>query len=191
MNKIQIKNESFSNLYEYSKIPISFQVESVYKIKLKKAGIAGLDIQEEKVGNPYLKDYDVFESPMDWPAKFDLKNWAVFFAYINENVVGGATVAFNTKNVNMLDGRDDLTVLWDIRVKPEHRNKGVGSKLLEKRESWAKIKKCRRMKIETQNINVKACKFYKNHGYFLGGYHQFEYSCCPDEIMFLWYKDLN
>ena len=191
MSKVKIKKENFSKLSDYSKIPISFQVESVYRIELKKAGIEGLDIYEEKVETPYLKDYDVFESPLVWPSKFDLKNWAVFFAYINKKIVGGATVALNSKNVKMLDGRDDISVLWDIRVMPKYRNKSVGSKLLEKCESLAKRKKCKMMKIETQNINVEACKFYKSHDYFLGGYHQFGYACCPDEIMFLWYKKLT
>ena len=47
------------------------------------------------------------------------------------------------------------------------------------------------MKIETQNINVVACKFYAGQGCTLGAADRFAYPELPDEVRLLWYKDLE
>ena len=52
----------------------------------------------------------------------------------------------------MLGGRDDLAVLWDIRVSPPERGTGVGSALFRAAEDWAGTRGCTWLKIETQNI---------------------------------------
>ena len=64
----------------------------------------------------------------------------------------------------MLEGRRDLAVLWDIRVSPEARRQGVGSALFERVAAWAQLHGCRQLKIETQNTNVRACRFYERQG---------------------------
>lgn len=75
---------------------------------------------------------------------------------------GRATIAFNTPGLRLLEGRRDLSVLWDIRVAPDARGKGIGSALFERVEVWAKANGCCQLKVETQNINVRACDF--THG---------------------------
>ena len=50
---------------------------------------------------------------------------------------------------------------------------------------------CRELKVETQNINVRACRFYARLGCELrvvraGAYPQF-----PEEVQLLWYKTLT
>lgn len=91
----------------------------------------------------------------------------------------------------MLEGRTDLAVLWDIRVVPAARGQGVGSALFRAAESWAAANGCSRLKIETQNINVPACRFYARHGCVLEAAHRGIYPNLPDEIQRLWYKDLT
>ncbi len=46
------------------------------------------------------------------------------------------------------------------------------------------------MKIETQNINVNACRFYAGKGAVLECINQHAYAKYPDEAMLFWYKDL-
>jgi len=105
--------------------------------------------------------------------------------------VGGATVTFDTPGLTMLEGRRDLSVLWDIRIAPNARGKGIGSALFEKVEAWARAQGCRQLKIETQNVNVRACLFYARHGCELRAVHHAAYPGLPEEIQFLWYKDLR
>ena len=90
----------------------------------------------------------------------------------------------------MLEGRKDLAVLWDIRVVPERRGCGVGAALFARAERWAAERGARRLKIETQNVNVAACRFYASRGCHLGAIHRFAYRDLPDETQLLWYKDL-
>ena len=68
----------------------------------------------------------------------------------------------------MLDRRADLLVLWDIRVNPDCRGQGVGSALFQQAEAWGRAHGCRQLKVETQNINVNACRFYRAMGCELG-----------------------
>jgi GNAT superfamily N-acetyltransferase len=90
----------------------------------------------------------------------------------------------------MFEGRSDLAVLWDIRVAPSTRRCGVGAALFEAAEAWASAKGCRQLKVETQNVNVAACRFYARRGCELRATHGGAYSELPDEIQLLWYKDL-
>ena len=90
----------------------------------------------------------------------------------------------------MLEGRRDLAVLWDIRVSPDVRRQGVGSALFERVETWAQLHACRQLKVETQNSNVRACRFCERQGCRLRAIHRAAYPEVPDEIQLLWYKDL-
>lgn len=91
----------------------------------------------------------------------------------------------------MLEGRKDLALLWDIRVSPPFRSKGVGSALLAAAEAWATKRGARELKVETQNINVPACRFYKSLGCQLRHVNAGVYVGLPDEVQLLWYKLLH
>jgi hypothetical protein len=47
------------------------------------------------------------------------------------------------------------------------------------------------LKIETQNTNVGACRFYERQGCELRAIHRAAYPQFPEEIQLLWYKDLR
>ena len=55
---------------------------------------------------------------------------------------------------------------------------------------WTRARKCDLLKIETQNINVPACRFYTSQGAVLGMVGRFTYPELPDEAMLVWYKEL-
>jgi GNAT superfamily N-acetyltransferase len=182
-------------LPRYAGIPIRFTAKSVLRIDPIDAGLGGFRLTEVPV-QPYIKDYDRDEEasrPVHWAERWDLSNWAVFVAEDEGELAGGATVAWNTEGLDMLEGRTDLACLWDIRVRPDRRGEGIGSELLRAAVEWARQKGCRQFKIETQNRNVPACRFYAKHGAQLGSIHRFGYSGCPavaHEAMLLWYVDL-
>ena len=140
-----------------------------------------------------MKDYDAVdgEGPLHWARRFDVSNWTLFTARVAGSRVGGATVAFHTPGVTMLEGRRDLAVPWDIRVAPDAHGKGIGSALFERVEAWTQAQGCRQLKIETQNINVGACEFYARHGCELRGVHRAAYPDLPEEIQLLWVQDLQ
>ena len=50
------------------------------------------------------------------------------------------------------------------------------------------------MKIETQNVNVPACRFYQRLGCRLGEIHRYGYAAVravAGEVMLNWYLDLS
>ena len=188
---VEITQESPVILSEYEKIPIAFRVETRFFVIPINKGLDGLKLVEEPVV-PYVKDYDEFENerPSAWTKRFNLSNWSIFSAFEDSQRIGGATVAWNTPEVEMLEGRKDLACLWDLRVHPDHRRKGIGDKLFFAVEEWAHQKQCRRLKVETQNINVPACRFYAGQGCELRGINNYVYGEALDEIQLLWYLDL-
>ena len=145
---------------------------------------------ERPVETPWIKDYDgdEGEGPTSWTRRFDLTNWGLLSAWIGGRCVGGAVIAFNTPGVNMLRGQNDLAVLWDIRVQPAFRGKGVGSALFRRVERWAMERRCCLLEAETQNINLPACRFYARQGCQLRMIDRLAYEALPDEVELLWYK---
>ena len=191
--QIEIVEESVEALPEYGEISIAFTVETRLRVEPIDGGLGGLKLVEEEVRPRFLKDYDAIENekPVQWPRRWDLKNWTVLSAFAGERRVGGATIAWNTKGVDMLEGRDDLAVLWDIRIDPSVRGQGIGTRLFHRAAAWALARGCRQLKVETQNINVPACRFYEHQGCILKLIDPNAYPELPDEIMLLWYLDLK
>jgi GNAT superfamily N-acetyltransferase len=191
-NNIHLVQEPMTALTEYARIPIAFTVDRVLDVRPCTDDPGGFVLSERRLDVPYVKDYDAIagEGPLQWTRRFDLSNWAFFTARVAGRPLGGAAVAFNTPGLTMLEGRPDLAVLWDIRVSPDARGQGVGSALFETVEAWAQSRGCRQLKIETQNINVRACRFYARHGCQLRAIYYAAYPELPEEIQLLWYKDL-
>lgn len=189
---IDISVENTHVLSEYGVVPSAFNVESRYRVEVVDRGLGGWVLMEEEVEPPYMKNYDQVkgEGPTRWPRKWNISNWAVMSAFDETVRIGGAVVAWNTPGLNMLEGRDDLACLWDIRVHPHRRKQRVGSLLFQHSTEWARSMGCHQLKIETQNINVPACKFYASQGCELRAIHPGAYPELPDEIQLLWYFDL-
>jgi streptothricin acetyltransferase len=191
--RIETLTVNETTLTDYSGIPISFEVESKLNVELLDNGLGGMIFHEEKVTPPYIKEYDPFEPPTTWPKKFNVANWAIFLARDGAIPVGGITVVFRTLGVDMLERREDLAVVWDIRVRPEYRRSGIGTRLFTEAVKWSKKKGCTQLKVETQNINVPACRFYIRQGCKLGEVHRYKYVHHPGtahEVMLVWYLDL-
>lgn len=193
---VEIEEIGADRLSPYAAIPIAFKVESIFRINLVDSGLGGIRLHEQKVAPSYTKDYDAYdeaERPMQWPHRFDISNWGIFLASANSHHVGGAAVVYNTAGVHMLAGRKDLAVLWDIRVHPDSRRRGIGTELSKYAAQWARQRGCKQLKIETQNINVPACRFYAKQGCHLGEINKYAYAhhaAVAHEVMLIWYLDL-
>jgi len=193
---MDIKKISPDQLNIYSSVSIAFEVKSEYKIELLDNGLGGMILKEYPVTPTYIKDYDAYDegSPIFWPKQFKIDNWGIFIGYENEEPVAGAAVAFNTPQLQLMDKRDDLAILWDIRVRPDKRRTGVGKEIFDYTCQWAENQGVVQLKIETQNVNVPACRFYCKNGCFLGEISRYAYAAHPvvgHEIMLVWYKDLK
>jgi len=179
-----------ANLADYAQIPIAYEVREIMEVVAD--GRGGFTLSARRLDTPYVKDYDAIrgEGPATWPQRFNLSNWALFAAYLNGRRVGGAVLAFRTAGLTMLEGREDLAILWDIRVSPEVRGQGLGSALFRAAEAWAGAKGCSQLKVETQNVNVPACRFYEAQGCVIGAINRRAYPDLPDEVRILWNRDI-
>jgi GNAT superfamily N-acetyltransferase len=188
-----IREEPIRLAEELAFISIAFEVKSVLACSVQDRGLGGVLLSERRLDAPYWKDYDAFEDegPGTWAGRFDLSRWAFFGAHAGSERIGGAVVAFDTEGIHMLEGRRDLAVLWDLRVAPQVRGRGVGAALFGAVADWAVGQGCRQLKVETQNTNVAACRFYARQGCVLGALNRFAYPDLPEEVQLLWYKVLD
>ncbi|MEP7000211.1 MAG: GNAT family N-acetyltransferase [bacterium] len=187
-HRIEIIEEPLATLAHYSDVRTAFEVSSVFDISQGD----GFVLSERAVAPRHIKDYDAVESerPANWTSRFDLTNWGVLSAYVNGQRVGGAALAFDSIGPELLEGREDTAVLWDIRVGPEARGRGIGATLFRAAEDWARARGCAAMEIETQNNNVPACKFYAKQGCTLSSINPDAYPDFPDEVQMIWRKRL-
>jgi GNAT superfamily N-acetyltransferase len=190
---LDIREEPIDQSSRLAEISIAFNVTSTLEVALIDDGLGGLSLREVPVDVPWVKDYDAIagEGPSRWASQFNVANWGLLTAYNADALVGGAVVAFNTPEVHMLQGRSDLSVLWDIRVTPDLRAQGVGTRLLDAAMEWSQSRGCRDLKVETQNINVPACRFYVRSGFALGGFNRFAYPDQPDEVQLIWNRQIS
>jgi GNAT superfamily N-acetyltransferase len=188
----QVVNPTGAFFGEYEKVPMLVNVRSKLQPEKIDRGLGGILMREVAV-EPYIRDLGQYELPTAFSKKFDISPWAFFAAYNRESLIAAATVACKTKEIIMLDGRDDLCLLWDIRVDDRYKRLGVGSKLFEMALDWSKVQGFRQMKIECQNINVPAVRFYHKNGAVLCTLDEYFYYDDPesrDEVALMWYIDL-
>lgn len=180
-------------LGEHGRISIAFTVDRILEVTLADGGLGGVSLTETPVTDPWVKDYDAIAgaSPARWAERFDVSNWGLLGAWRDGARVGGAVIAFRTANLYMLGGRDDVAVLWDLRVAPGQRGAGAGSALFRAAEGWAAARGCGWLKVETQNVNAAACRFYRKMGCTLGAIDRFAYPGQPGEVQLLWWKALQ
>jgi GNAT superfamily N-acetyltransferase len=187
---IEVIEESTTTLEEYARVPIAFLVERQYRVECDRQGLGGLVLIEEEVV-PYIKDYDAQSGgPLGWQQRWDISQWGILAAYEGQRRVGGAVIAWKTNDLVITGDPAESAVLWDLRVDMGSRHIGVGSRLLACALDWGRVRSCRRLEIETQNINVPACQFYARHGCDLVAIDRNAYGNVCNEVRLLWEKVL-
>jgi len=110
-------------------------------------------IYKEPYEKSYENDEEVWEEYINNPDK-------IFFLYYdNDECVGQVRLQKNWNRYALIE---------DIAVSKSHRNKGVGSELVQKAIEWAKTKKLLGLVLETQDVNLLACRFYNKVGFQIG-----------------------
>jgi len=190
INICNIVEEPPTRFAECAKISIGFEVRTVLEITGDDPDSAFLT--EMPVEQPWIKDYDTIEGegPTNWARRWDVTNWRLLSAYSNGKPIGSCVVARDTPGVDMLQGRSDLTAIWDLRVVCHYRRRGIGSQLFKASVGWARGQKCRELHVETQNINVPACRLYQRQGCRLRSIDRFAYQGFLDEIRMIWSLEL-
>lgn len=192
MVNLQLREQPPGFIAQYGAIPIAFEVREHLAVQLAANGLEGVRLNRCPVELPYTKDYDVLpeQSPQDWAKRWDLTKWCLGAAFSDEEHVGSVAVVIDTMQVYgpLSDGVE--SVLWDIRVRPDYRHRGVGRQLLAFAERLARSAGKRRLSVETQNNNVAACRLYASAGFELRSIDRFAYPLLPNEVQLVWSKQL-
>jgi streptothricin acetyltransferase len=187
---IEIRDEAPTALADYARVPIAYTVREVLAVEVAEQGLDGIRLIAQPVAVPYTKDYDAIPGnhPTQWPARFDLSCWGILAAWSGGARMGGVAVACDSPG---LTGRTDSAVIWDLRVAPAARGRGVGAALFSAAEQWAAARGGRWLQAETQNVNSAACRFYARQGCTLAAIDRFAYPTLPDETQLVWRKGIG
>ena len=185
---VRVVEHPIAAVAELGRISIAFGVQSRFEIREGRGG-RDFTLAERPVDPRYIKDYDATESggPSQWRSRFDMSGWGLIVAARGDAWVGGAVVAARSPGTDMLEGLDDFALLWDIRAAPSFRGQGIGSSLMNASIGWARARGCAEVKVETQDINVPACRFYASSGFQLRAIDRPAYPGL-DEVQMLWYR---
>jgi GNAT superfamily N-acetyltransferase len=190
---LTIMEEPPARLAEYADVPIGFMVAEILDEHALSALTHATCLHAVTVSPAYWKDYDSYPGchPSAWPRLFDLSGWTILAAYDRARRVGGAVVIVDDAQIDMLRDCPDCALLWDLRVAPDARRHGIGSALLEAAEHRALARGAHSLRVETQNVNVPACRFYHANGFRLERAIPGAYAALPNEVQLLWHKPLG
>lgn len=131
---------------------------------------------------PYNKTYD-FES--DFQVN-DHNPSVIIVANSAENIIEGYMMVSLDWN--------NCVIIEDFCVDSKHRGKGIGKLLMDEAVRWTTQIGLGTIRLETQNTNVPACRFYERYGFRLGGYDLYLYSAIEkggrNEIALFYYLNL-
>lgn len=139
------------------------------------------DLLADRPIPPRRKDYGF--DPAGWTAQAPERK-ALFQARVAGRLAGFAVIS------EIWNGMAEIR---EIGVDRAFRRGGVASALLTAAEDWAKSRRFRFIRIETQANNPAACKTYARSGFVLGGHDRFLYGAGADagEVALFWYKALG
>jgi ribosomal protein S18 acetylase RimI-like enzyme len=189
---LQFREQPPEFIRHYGAVPVAFDVRERMAIDMIGSDSGDVRLSRCAVQSPYAKDYDALpgNSPLDWAERWDLSKWCLCAAFFEGQHIGGAAIVIDTSEVYGSRGDVDEAVLWDIRVRPDQRNRGVGRQFLAFAEHRACSAGKRRLSVETQNNNVAACRLYAGAGFLLRSFDRFAYPMLPNEVQLIWSKEL-
>jgi streptothricin acetyltransferase len=128
---------------------------------------------------PYQKHYPQVEA--DYAAYVDNPDKTIFLAYIDQQVAGQIIVSRHWNQYGYIE---------DLAVDTCFRRRGIGQSLLQQAIRWARDRHLPGVMLETQNINVAACRLYERCGFRLGGFDRCLYQGMDtgtEEVALFWY----
>jgi GNAT superfamily N-acetyltransferase len=185
---IEIRRDDDRRFAEYGSVSSAFEVRE--RVDLARHTSAFPVIPTCAMSPTWTKDYDALpaNAPADWPARFDVRAWLMLAACVGSRRVGGAIVVTDDATLVGLGGRPGCALLWDLRVAPDMRGRGIGRALLARAERTAEAAERRAVDVETQDVNVPACRLYAAAGYQLLELTPDAYPRAPSEVRLVWTK---
>ncbi|KAG8408407.1 hypothetical protein J3459_017818 [Metarhizium acridum] len=131
----------------------------------------------------YTKSYGGVDD--DFEVAQQATHKVIFALRDDSGSVHGYAMAFKDWN--------NMVTLHDFAVSSELRGQGYGKKLFNRVVEWARGLDVAGIKIETQDSNVAACRFYAGCGAVFGGYDEFLYRGTENsgETALYWYYLFN
>lgn len=185
---LRIVEEGPDRFAAHGQIPISFKAVAKLDTDLLKNG----EWKEISI-EPYFKDYDAdpAETPAALAKRASRGTWTLLAGYSREVRIGGAILAFGSDDFPFLGPPGQVAAIVDIRVLPEHREKGIGRKLIQASLEWAARHGLDSVRVETQDANVGACRLYRNCGFHIHAIDAHAYVLEPTEIQLIWERKLR
>lgn len=173
VREIELENKHF---YNQSLEP--FQVIGRLKTTFKNDHWS---YEEELFDQRYMKSYK--EEYLNLDDIINSYTKTIYFAIKDNEVVGQIVIREHWNKCCYVD---------DLVVRQADRGNGVGSLLIQVAEAWAKENHLQGMMLETQDINLGACRCYIRNGYEIGGVDKLLYAHCDthQEQAIFWYKKL-
>lgn len=135
---------------------------------------------EELFEKPRVKIYP--REDRDLSGYIDARDKAVFLA-VSDRVEGQITLKSNWNNFAYVE---------ELYVSESARGQGIGRRLVERAEDWAAERRLKGLMLETQDLNLAACRFYAKTGFQIGGADTLLYEGLGTEVAeeraIFWYK---
>ncbi|WP_276357677.1 GNAT family N-acetyltransferase [Cohnella caldifontis] len=134
---------------------------------------------EEIFSEQYIKKYDNNDVDVSY---IEDKNKAVFFYYESNHCIGQIRLRTNWNGFAFVE---------DIAVASDWRLRGVGTELLMRAKEWATQNNQLGLMLETQDVNLSACRFYTKNNFVIGGVDTMLYtnfSTKHEKAIFWYYK---
>ncbi len=135
---------------------------------------------EELFEKPCIKIYP--REDRDLSKYIDACDKTVFLA-VSDRAEGQITLRSNWNNFAYIE---ELYVLEAVR------GQGIGRRLVKRAEDWAAERRLKGLMLETQDLNLAACRFYAKTGFRIGGTDTLLYAGLGTELAeeraIFWYK---
>ncbi|OBZ16558.1 GNAT family N-acetyltransferase [Bacillus sp. FJAT-26390] len=178
---IHIRQLTADNQDDWIDFDDSFTVDSILILHANHNKI-GYTVKEiPRYEKSYSSDPNEETTDSDYSAYIANPNQIVYLAYLENKAVGQIILKKNWNHYAYIE---------DIKVDKQSRRSGAGRLLIEQAKQWAKSAGLPGIMLETQNNNVRACKFYESCGFVIGGFDSFLYKGLDEssnEIAIFWY----
>lgn len=145
-----------------------------------KEGLISYTVEEI---TPFIKQYP--QEECDSSGYISSPGRTAFFAFVDGQPAG---------QVRLHTHWNRLGYIEDIAVDEAYRRRGAGQALLQRALQWARDRQLPGLMLETQDINVDACRLYRKCGFVLSGFDLCLYMGFPEtagETALFWYHSLE
>ncbi|MFC1947547.1 GNAT family N-acetyltransferase [Chloroflexota bacterium] len=122
------------------------------------------------------------EDDIDYTTYIENPDKVVFLAYFG-GILAGQIILRRNWNI--------FAYIEDIRVSSDFRRRGIGVALIKSAEEGEKKGEMPSIMLETQDVDVSACRLYEKAGFILGGVDKKLYGATKKyahETALFWYK---